>query len=157
MQSVLITHDKLKFLLNTAECQLFLGAIKNNDKAFVLQRYDNAVIPLHITPTLIPFEIWYAQENERLALTHHRLCKKCMSIMHIEDKCACWESGKGEEKNAFVAKLPEQVKKTLAKIAETKAFREVYDSTPTRPKRLITGSDDTGDYYLGDTGEKMYQ
>lgn len=165
MKYVLTTHDKLRFILDDDNYSEFLKALQENSKAYVIKKY-KAVIPLHITPSVVPFEIWYAQENERLALSNHRLCKDCLCIMNIFDKCKCWkEMGVGEEKNAFVGKLPESVKLMLEQTVSPNGFpqvtnKEIYKETDwakvSLVKKLITGGDDLGDFYINEDGEKTY-
>lgn len=160
MKYILITHDKLKFILDDENYEKFLEALAKNDKAFVIKKY-KTVIPLHITPTVVPFEIWYTQENERLALTHHRLCKKCLSIMAIEDKCTCWrEQGTGEEKNAFVGILPESVKERLGKITESKSFPKLdnWDKGQIEVEEAKRNKPRLGEGWYEDpeTGERIY-
>ena len=154
MEYVLITSDKIKYILDENEYKGAVEAIARNDKVIVLR---GSVIPLHITPLITPFEVWFSQESERLALTHHRLCKKCFCIMATGDDCTCWERSKGENKNAFGAQLPEMVKQTLKEIAAKKAFPKVEVLEPADSSRLSSGSDDGGDYYLDENGEKCYQ
>ena len=128
MKFVLITSDKLKYIINEGEYNALLEAINRNDKAFIIRKY-KALIPLHITPSIAPLEIWYAQENERLALTHHRLCKKCLRIMLIADKCVCWpKTGKSEKGNAFMNELPPTLKNALAEIASRKVFPKLDEA-----------------------------
>lgn len=108
MEYVLITHDKLKFICSENEYKAVLNAIRNSEKFVVLQQ---SVVPLQITPTIVSFERWFAQENERLKLTNNRLCNLCFCIMNIYDKCACWaEQGKGKEQDGFLLEnLPKSV------------------------------------------------
>jgi len=113
---ILYTHDKRKFIINETEKEAAFKAVMNSEKALFLH---GEMIPLQIAPTIMKFERWYTQENERLAMTDRRLCKKCLSIMSIFDSCACWENtGKGEEKNAIAGVLSE----SLNKLAESKKF-----------------------------------
>lgn len=166
MKYVLITHDKLKFIIDDENYMAFLKAIENNDKAFVIKKY-KAVVPLHITPTIIPLEVWYPQENQRLALTHHRLCKKCLSIMHIQDKCSCWEeTGKDEDKNAFIQKLPDSVTEAVNEIANKKTFPQLdkFEKAEVEEQekklRLANANkaicEQEGVYIDPETGERFY-
>lgn len=161
MKYILVTHDRLRFILDEGNYASFLKAIKNNDKAYVVGKY-KTVIPLHITPTVMPFEIWYAQENEKLAMSGKRLCKKCLSIMEFKDGCICWKMKKGEKKNAFIGEVPQMAKDAINKIAESKSFPKVsqldvdLEEKPDK-RRLKTGSDGGGDFYLDEHDQKIYQ
>lgn len=165
MQYVLITPNKMKLLLSQQENMAVQRAIVNNDKAVFVQ---GATISLNIVPEIYPVEIWYAQENERLANNGKRLCKKCLSIMNIDDKCTCWtEMSKGDDKNAFKSELPESVKGAVKQIAENKSFPKITELDIEQEKllsgefkhkpKMITGEDDDGSWYIDESGEKMYQ
>lgn len=163
MRYVLITSDRLKYILNEEENKKVVQAILRNDKAALIQ---DSVIPLHITPAITPFEVWYAQENERIALTGHRLCKKCLRTMEIQDKCTCWqEQGKGENKNAFKEPvLPESVHEAIKQMADKKNFPQLseiekleVENEEKLLQRPTCNADDKGDYYEdSETGEKTY-
>ncbi len=109
---ILITAAKLKYILSEKEKQAVFTAISEKEKQVVIQ---GEMIPLHITPSVVKFERWYAQELERLALSGKRLCKKCLKIMDIVDKCSCWEeTGTGKKQDAFIAPT-EQIKQITDK------------------------------------------
>jgi len=164
MVYVLVSATKKRYALDDIEYQKVLKAIEDDDKAVMVQ---GSVIPLHITPEVMPFEVWFPQENERLALSGKRLCKKCLCIMDIQDKCSCWkEMGKGEVKSGFqLPVLPENVKQAVKQIAKKKSFpkvvqadidREELKPGQVKKKRIESGSDDNGDFHIDDNGEKQY-
>lgn len=103
---VLTTPEKQRLLISQEEYNGVIMALDTNKKYAVIQGH---IIPLSIAPTVSPFANWYATENERLANSGKRLCRKCLKQMDIFDKCPCWEvMGKGEQQNAFIAsKLPQ--------------------------------------------------
>lgn len=158
---ILITHDKIKFILSEMEYKAIIQVIAAGKKQVMVQ---GELIPLNIIPSVVKFERWYAQENQRLALTNYRLCKKCLSAMRIDNVCACWdEKGLGEDKNAFIEiDLPQSVKQIISGIAKSKQFpalssEDIADIEAEKQKRIVTntGEDETGSYFLED-GEKIY-
>lgn len=156
---VLITFDKVKFFISEKEGLGIINALNQGQKMAIIQ---GEVIPLNIAPTIITIERWFAQENERLALTHHRLCKKCLCVMMISDVCSCWEElGKGEQKSAFGGTLPEGVRQTIELMAKSKSFPSVTTEQIAKEGKQfrlsgISGVDNVGDFYLDDNGEKIY-
>ena len=114
---VLITHEKMRFLLNRDEYKIYTNAVKVKAKFVTIQ---GSFIPLQILPSVFPFGVWYTNENERLANSGKRLCKLCLSIM--EGDCKCWD-GK-TKKNAFIPpELPNNVKLLL--VDAIKSFPKV--------------------------------
>ena len=67
---ILITSDKIKFILNETEKEGVIRAVAKGDKFVLLQ---DSMIPLTIPPVVIDAERYYAQENERLATMNKRL------------------------------------------------------------------------------------
>jgi hypothetical protein len=154
---VLITPEKTKFILQDNERASVFAAIQAGEKQIILQ---NEMIPLHITPLIITFSRWYAQELERLALMEKRLCKKCLKIMAIQDKCDCWEhQGKGKEQDAFVA--PAEMIKSIAdkmsfpKLTEAERASIEPALTEAEPTKYIEEGGADG-YVDPDSGEKHF-
>jgi len=163
---VMTTTDKTKFILSEEEKEAVFKAVLNGkQKQIVVQ---GQMIPINIAPTIITMERWWSQENERLALTHHRLCKNCLSIMHIQDKCPCWKTmGKGELKSGIEAPLlPQGVADTIQQLADKKAFPQLdrFDRAKLEDEekqaRLANAnraiSTQEGAYIDPETGETFY-
>ena len=164
----MILPDKMKLLLNEEEKEAVIKAIQQGDSYVVLR---GQMVSLQIIPTVLTFETWYTQENEKLALSGKRLCKKCLSIMAISDKCACWEGGKGEERNAFKeTPLPELVESAIKQITEKKSFpvlknidksellyREAKERLAQSRYEFYNDDGSGTDFYIDEeTGEKRY-
>jgi len=122
---VLISSDKQKFIISQIEFDLIFGALEDGAKYIRLQK---SLLPLNMAPTIIPFARWYAQELERLVLTGKRLCRKCLKIMTITDKCDCWQAtGKGKSQDAFLAPK-EQMSGIVSDFAKKMSFPELTEA-----------------------------
>jgi len=106
---VMETIQKARYLLNEREKQEVYEAIAEHESHVIIQ---GDMIPLAATPSIMSFSRWWAKENERLAVSGKRLCKKCMKVMEMQDKCICWDSNLAKKQDAFVA-LPEEVSRIL--------------------------------------------
>lgn len=104
MKYVLITADKTKFIVSKEERDSVLQSVNSGAKAILIQ---DTLISLAIAPSVIPFDRWWAQQEDDLARSEKRRCKKCLRIFSAEGVCPCWESGGGKERDAFVAPLKE--------------------------------------------------
>lgn len=156
---ILMTADKSKFVLNEKERETVFNAIQNGD-AFVALRKE--MISLQIIPTIITLERWWSQENERLAVSGKRLCKKCLGVMTIQDKCACWEvQGKGEIKHGIeTPKLPGGIDESLKEIANKKSFPKLGNwekgQVEVEEKAIEKLPSGEGWYTDPETGETFY-
>lgn len=123
---VLITPEKVRLLISETEYKAYLKALNSKAKFIMIQQ---SLIPLQVLPTVFPFDTWYANENERLAMTGKRLCKLCLCIMSMYDSCPCWsEKGRNEAKNAFKQpQLPESVKKLLPTVKRFPQIGEIEE------------------------------
>lgn len=109
---ILITHDKMRFVLTPQEYKGFMQAVTDKAQFVIIQ---GAFVGLQLLPSITPFPVWYAAETERLAVSGKRLCHLCACVMAISDRCRCWpEMGVDADKNAFIAPLPESIQKMLA-------------------------------------------
>jgi len=160
---IMTTGGKEKFVLTENEAEAIKRSVRNGDAFTVIK---GEMVSLQIVPSVIRLERWYAQENERLALTHHRLCKKCLSVMQIADKCPCWkESGKSENKHAFVApELPDSVKESVRKVSSGMGFPGLSDGEKAEVEaedlamdKRLTMPAPGGGFIDKDTGEVHYQ
>lgn len=107
---VLITAQKQRLIISQKEYDALLDCLNKGQKFVVIQ---NHLMSLAIAPSVTPFASWYATENERLANSGKRLCRKCLKQMEIMDKCSCWTvMGKGKIQEAFV--LSDEIKKFIA-------------------------------------------
>lgn len=117
---VLVTSEKQRLLIDENEYKALVKAIDANKKYAIVQGF---MIPLAIAPSISPFEAWYETETERLANSEKRLCKKCLKIMNIYDKCLCWEQqGTGREQHALKPILPDSVRERLSEISAQKSM-----------------------------------
>lgn len=155
---LLITADKFKFEINVEEKAAIIKAINRGDKLLEIQ---DSVISLAITPTIVKAERWWAQENERLATTEKRLCKKCGSIMDMASGCTCWEMRGAKERNPFLLELPESIKQIVHNGVRVQSFptpteEEVYEAAGTR--YLENKEEDDGEplYTIDESGVKLY-
>lgn len=158
---ILITAEKQKFLISQKEYDGIWEAIKGNDK---YARVQNCVISLAITPTIVSFGRWYAQEEERLATMNKRLCRICFKIMDVSDKCQCWmTTGRGKKQNAFEAPAEQLekfgVKENLKKLEEKFSWPKHYEENPmpaiSAPEPVV--ENEIVDYQIDpETGEKLY-
>lgn len=117
---VMITADKMRFLLSEQEYRSVVVAIAQNLKSIFIQQ---CTVSLAITPTVMPYEKWYAIENEKLFQSGKRLCRLCGSAMGMIGGCPCWHKNGDNEKNPYeVKKLPESLQKMLADMVKIKTF-----------------------------------
>lgn len=109
MQYVMITSSKVKFLLDEKEKTAVYQAVADGKKMVIIQ---GAMIPTNIAPTVIPYQTWAAQENERLFVYKKRLCRKCGSVMDLRSGCICWAKNDSKKrKDPFKGlELPPEVK-----------------------------------------------
>lgn len=98
MKHVLITSEKMKFLISDEEKKAVVQRLLQKEKFVVLQ---GEVVPLAIAPTISTFDRWFAQENERLKTYSMKLCKKCLCARHVSERCQCWESDGAKLQHAF--------------------------------------------------------
>lgn len=164
---VMITADKMRFLLSENEYKTVLKAISQKLKSIFLQK---STISLAITPTIMPYEKWYAVENEALFKVCKRLCRKCGSAMAINDGCTCWQKFGSKEKNPYDTKyLPESIKKMLAENFGIKSFPaltesdkqqvEIENAQIEKQKLLAKAQKDHvngPDFWISESGETMY-
>lgn len=95
MKYKMITSDRVKFDLTEEERNAVNKALVAGQKFVIIQ---GCTISLAIAPTILPFETWIENENERLVTSGKRLCKKCYKIMDVETGCVCWNKNeRGEE------------------------------------------------------------
>lgn len=152
---VLITIDKIKYILNEKEKAGVFSAIQSGEKQIVIQ---GEMVPLHVTPAVILFSRWYAQELERLANSGKRLCKKCLKIMQIDDKCACWEEmGKAVKQDAFIAP-PEQTSGLFSwpKLTEADKEQIKIEEAARRPIFNYTSNNEI-DGYIDEEGIEHFE
>ena len=156
---VMIMADKNKFILNEDEKVGVFDAVQNGESFVFLK---GEMVSLQIIPTVITIERWWSQENERLAVSGKRLCKKCLGVMMIEDKCPCWEvQGRGEIKHGIETPLlPGTVKEAIQQVADKKSFPKLGNwekgqvkAEEEAAKQLPSGE---GWYTDPETGERMY-
>ena len=157
---ILTTANHQRLLINKNEYDGLIGAL-NEDKKFVVMQ--GHVISLALAPSVSPFANWYATEAERLAVSGKRLCKICLKIMGISDKCGCWEvQGLGKKQDAFVA-LPDELKqlahgaiKSFPKLTEEDKFRLESEEALRQalPEHIENKNGQLG--YVDEAGEEQY-
>jgi hypothetical protein len=154
---VLTTPGKQRLLINEKEYKALLECLNKGEKFVVIQGH---LISLAIAPAVSPFANWYATENERLANSGKRLCKKCLRQMDVLDKCTCWEiMSKGEKQNAF--KAPDIIKEFSAgyykwpELSEDEKQQLEVKPTVSIP-RYVENRAGMG-YIDKESGEEMYQ
>jgi hypothetical protein len=153
MKYVLETQNKTRFLLSQKERDGVMKAISKKAKFVQLQ---GSLLPLQIIPTLTPFDKWYHAENMKLGAYGKRLCKFCLMPMDKMSGCPCWSKNGGQEQDGFnPIELPENVKKSLAALADGKAFPEIEQlAEPDKPVEYIEG-EQLG-YKNEESGETFY-
>ena len=107
MKYKMLTSDRVKFDLTEEERIAINKALVAGQKFAIIQ---GCTISLAIAPTILPFDTWVANENERLVTSGKRLCKKCYKIMDVESGCTCWHKN---ERGDLPALLPKEVKQFM--------------------------------------------
>ena len=150
--------DKSIFVLSEDEKAAVFEAIGNGDTYLAIK---GEMVSLQIVPTILRFEKWYAQENQRLALTNRRLCKNCLSRMDATTGCPCWkETNKGEDRNALEGTtLPQNVRELLS--GSVKSFPALTDEdramiAAEKPKYIDSAEADESDFYISESGERHF-
>ena len=153
---ILITSDKKKYILSESEKDNIYNAILTDQRCAILQ---GDMISLQIVPMVMEFNKWLSQENDELARSNKRRCRKCLNIIDaITNVCNCMkEKGIGRTQHAIlpanndqkVQELDNYLKSLSSKISFPKSTVEQ------EPKTLISGNENV-DFYLDDNGDKMY-
>jgi hypothetical protein len=144
-----------KFIITEEQKNGVMQALSSGLKVIEI---NGEIVPLAPVPSVVRFERWFTQENERLRLTGRRLCKQCFSVMEIETGCTCWGRNGGKDKHAFV--LPQSVMSQLS----IRAFPELslaeqakvdFESQTIEPVEYIEENNILG-YIDSETGEKLF-
>lgn len=157
MQYILITAEKMRYAINESEKSAIFEAINNHESHVIVQ---GDMIPLQIIPTIVSFQRWWSNENEKLIVSGKRLCKLCFKIYYINDVCKCWSSTLSKKQNAFNA-LPDELPGVVKKALE--AFKDFPQLTAGEKAELeyqegvkyIGGSNFDG-YIDPEAGEEFY-
>lgn len=159
MYYVMITIQKMRYLLSEKEKNAVFDDIQDGKPCTVVQ---GEMIPLQAPPTIVSFPRWWAAENERLAVSGKRLCKKCLKVMDAAGSCVCWKQNGGEKQDAFVA-VPEEILKIVH--AGAKSFPELTDEDKfqieveqfdvNKTPQLVSQNGMMG-YINPETGEEMF-
>lgn len=150
---IMILKNKEKMILSKKQKDAVFKAIENGKTYAII---GEEMISLQIVPTILKFERWYTQENQRLANFNKRLCKFCFGVMDVITGCTCWEKNGGQKQDAIEGvKLPNSI---LDKFGE---FPKLEDSNSTNLEAkenflMIEENDDGVDYWLDSNGEKQY-
>ena len=156
---VMETINKARYLINENEKNALYEAIRQHENHVVLQ---GEMIPLSAPPAVMKFARWYAKENERLAVSLKRLCKKCLKVIGIQDRCLCWKSEQGKNQDAFIA-LPDEIRGIIHGAARgfpaltpgEKAQIEYEKSQmPNQVRQIETSGVDA--YIDAETGEEIF-
>jgi hypothetical protein len=86
MKYVLITSEKIKYFISEQEKNHIFGLIDQKDKFAMIQ---GDIVPLHITPSVIKFERWFENESKFLALKSKKMCKRCLKLIDLDERCDC--------------------------------------------------------------------
>lgn len=157
---VVETINRARYIISEKEKEALFLAIANRETHAILQ---GDMIPLSAPPSVVLFERWYAKEVERLAVSQKRLCKKCLKVIGISDRCPCWDSENGKSQNAFIA-LPQEITvalrsairsfPSLAKADEARI--EFENSQFNKPKKYIQQGGELVGHIDEETGEEMF-
>ena len=101
---ILTTIDKTRYVLSESEKDAVFKAIVEREKMVIIQ---GDMVPLHVTPSIVKFDRWWASESEKLIVSGKKLCRDCFKIYYVNDVCKCWQKVLGKKQNAFIAEKEE--------------------------------------------------
>lgn len=123
---VLTTVDKTRYVLDECEKDAVFHAVAEREKMVIIQ---GDMVPLHVTPSVIKFERWWASESEKLIVSGKKLCRDCFKVYYINDVCKCWQKVLGKKQNAFIAEKTDLVK-DFPQLTEEDKFKIESEQAP---------------------------
>lgn len=83
---VLITKAGVRYFITDQVRKMVIVYLEQKRPYIVIE---GDVIQLHITPDIVGFGRWFTQEDGKLRIHKHRLCKKCYEPVALGDRCGC--------------------------------------------------------------------